>query len=138
MQFRRRLSPSATVELIPMIDVVFQLVIFFMVSSTFVVTPGIGIVLPQSTTAEPVIVSKLVVTVASRDEIYLNKESYDYEGFRRAVANVTEEERESIQSVVIEGDRNVAYSLLVDVLDVLRKAGYRAVNLKMREAPDLE
>jgi len=137
MQFRRRLSPSATVDLIPMIDVVFQLVIFFMVSSTFIVTPGIGIVLPQSTTSEPVIVSKIIVTVASRDEIYLNKEAYGYEDFTAAVASLDEKEREKIQSVVIEGDRTVPYSLLVDVLDVLRRNGFKAVNLKMREAPDL-
>ena len=137
MQFRRRLSPSATVELIPMIDVVFQLVIFFMVSSTFIVTPGIGIVLPESTTAEPVIVSKLIVTVVSRDEIYLNKDVYGYEEFRGAVSSINEDEREKIQSIVIEGDRSVPYSLLVDILDVLRRNGYKAVNLKMREAPDL-
>ena len=47
MRFRRRLTPEARVDLIPMIDVVFQLVVFFMVSSTFMLTPGIKLALPQ-------------------------------------------------------------------------------------------
>jgi len=60
MRFRRKLTTRATVELVPLIDVVFQLVIFFMVSTTFILTPGISIILPGSTTAEPVLMTKLV------------------------------------------------------------------------------
>ena len=46
MHFKQRLKPSVKADMVPMIDVVFQLVIFFMVSSTFIQTPGISIVLP--------------------------------------------------------------------------------------------
>jgi biopolymer transport protein ExbD len=133
MQFRRRLTPNAKVDLIPMIDVVFQLVVFFMVSSTFIVTPGINIVLPRSETAEPVVMSKIVITVASRNEIYLNKDRYDLESLNEEFSKMGEEQREQIKTVVIEGDREVSYSLLVEVLDVLRKHGFKGVNLKMRE-----
>ena len=72
MRFKRRLMPQANVDLVPMIDVVFQLVIFFMVSTTFILTPGISLVLPGSTTSEPVVMTKFVVTVISENEIYLN------------------------------------------------------------------
>ena len=74
MHFRRRLSPNANVDLVPMIDVVFQLVVFFMVSSTFVLTPGIAIDLPASSSTEPIVINRLVVTVVSQDEIYLNRD----------------------------------------------------------------
>jgi biopolymer transport protein ExbD len=57
-----------------MIDVVFQLVVFFMVSSTFVMTPGIALDLPESTSSEPVVLNRLVVTVVSPAEVYLNRE----------------------------------------------------------------
>ena len=63
MRFKRRLSTQSTPNLIPMIDVVFQLVVFFMVSTTFIITPGISLVLPSSQTAESVAMSKLVITV---------------------------------------------------------------------------
>jgi len=133
MRFRRKLTTRATVELVPLIDVVFQLVIFFMVSTTFILTPGISIILPGSTTAEPVLMTKLVLTIASRDEIYLNQERYDLEGLNKTLARIEEEEKERIKTVVIEGDRNVSYNLMVEVLDVLRKNGFQGVNLRTRE-----
>ncbi|HUZ17373.1 MAG TPA: biopolymer transporter ExbD, partial [Spirochaetia bacterium] len=71
MQFRRRLSPINQINLIPMIDIAFQLVFFFMVTSTFVVTPGIRLSLPLSSTAEPVAMTRLIVTIVAPEQIYL-------------------------------------------------------------------
>jgi biopolymer transport protein ExbD len=52
MRFRKSLTTRTNVELIPLIDVVFQLVVFFMVSTTFILTPGISLILPGSDTSE--------------------------------------------------------------------------------------
>lgn len=133
MRFERRLKTRTNIELIPLIDIVFQLVVFFMVSSTFILTPGISLVLPRSTTSEPVVMTKLVMTVLSKDEIYLNKEKYDIEGLDRRLSELTAEEKEEIKTVVVEGDERVSYSLLVEVLDVLRMNGFKGVNLKTRD-----
>lgn len=139
MQFRRRLSPEAKVDLVPMIDVVFQLVVFFMVTSTFMMTPGINLVLPSSTTAEPVLMGEMVVTVVSADEVYLNREQYNLESFDEALGAISEETRKEIQSVVIEGDEFVTYELMVTTLDLLRKSGFTGVSLRLREdTSDLE
>ncbi len=134
MQFRRRLKPEAQVDLIPMIDVIFQLVVFFMVSSTFITTPGIALDLPSSTSSEPVTMNRLVVTVVGPEEVYLNREQYALEDLNEALAAhaeeiPAEEERGGVRSVVIEADRDVSYELMVTVLDVLRSNGFRAVNL---------
>jgi biopolymer transport protein ExbD len=133
MRFERRLKTRTNVELIPLIDVVFQLVVFFMVSTTFILTPGISLVLPRSTTSEPVVMTKLVITVLSGDEIYLNKERYDIEGLKQRLSELTEEEKEEIKTVVVEGDGSISYNLLVEVLDTLRMNGFKGVNLKTRE-----
>jgi len=133
MEFRRHLSTRANVDLVPMIDVVFQLVIFFMLSSTFIQTPGISLVLPESKTAEPVVMTRLVVTIVSRDEVYLNKEPYDLEGLSEALRGLSEKEKDQIETAVIEGDRTVSYSVMVEVLDILRANGFRGVNLKLTE-----
>lgn len=133
MRFRRKLTTRTNVELIPLIDVVFQLVIFFMVSTTFILTPGISIVLPQAKSSEPVAMTRLVVSIVSRDEVYLNKDRYTVMGLSQKLAELTEEEREEIKTVVIEGDSNVSYSLMIDVLDVLRMNGFKGVNLRTRE-----
>jgi biopolymer transport protein ExbD len=133
MRFRRELKTRTNVDLIPLVDVVFQLVIFFMVSTTFILTPGISLVLPSSETSEPVAMTKLVVTVVSRDELYLNKEQFDIQGLGRRLVELTDEERQEIKTVIIEGDKNVSYSLMVEVLDVLRMNGFKAVNLRTKE-----
>lgn len=133
MQFRRRLKPQVNVNLVPMIDMVFQLVIFFMVSSTFILTPGISIIFPSSTTSEPVVMSKIVVTVVSREEVYFNKEKFEIRELDERLSAITEEERSDIKTVVLEGDRGISYSLLIEVLDLLRRNGFRAINLRTRE-----
>lgn len=137
MRFERRLKTRTNVELVPLIDVVFQLVVFFMVSTTFILTPGISLVLPRSTTSEPVVMTKLVMTVMSKDEIYLNKEKYDIEGLDRRLSELTEEEKEEIKTVVLEGDGRVSYTLLVEVLDVLRMNGFKGVNLRTRKEEEV-
>jgi biopolymer transport protein ExbD len=133
IRFTRKLNPISRVDLIPMIDVVFQLVVFFMVTSTFIITPGIGIEFPASETAERVAMSRLVVTVVSEEEVYLNKEEYTLESLQEALEEITVREKQELKSVVLEGDRSLPYSLIVQVLDLLRKNGFQGVNLKMQE-----
>jgi biopolymer transport protein ExbD len=132
MRFRRRLGAETNLNMVPMIDVVFQLIIYFMVATTIIITPGIALVLPTSATAEPTAMSRLVVTVVSREEIYFNKERYTMDTLNARLAGVTEKERSQIKSVVLDGDRTISYRLLVDVLDALRRNGFKAINLRMR------
>ncbi|MFW5729639.1 MAG: ExbD/TolR family protein, partial [Spirochaetota bacterium] len=82
------MSPNANVDLVPMIDVVFQLVVFFMVSSTFVMTPGIALDLPAASSDEQVVMNRLVVTVVSPEEIYLNRRELTLEGLGRALTDL--------------------------------------------------
>jgi biopolymer transport protein ExbD len=128
------MAAMTSVNLIPMIDVVLNLVFFFMVTTTFVVAPGIALELPTSSTSEPVAVGKLVIAVVSEDEIYLNAERHTLESLQDELAAYSAEEREKTKSVVVEGDRTVSYSLLVSMLDILRQNGFRGVNLRTREA----
>lgn len=129
MRFPRRLSQSARVDLIPMIDVVFQLVVFFMVSSTFVLTPGIALDLPQSTSSEQIALNRLVITVRSATEIYLNRERVSMSELDSRLAELRPE-GEGTMSAVLEGDKGVSYDLLVSVLDLLRRNGYRGIGLR--------
>ena len=133
MRFRRRLAPKATVELVPMIDVIFQLVIFFMVTTTFMVVPGFKILYPESTTAEPVIMSRLVITLDSENDIYLNKDKHNLASLKTALGLISDNLKQEIKAIVIEGDRNVSYNLLVQVMDSIRNNGFRGVYLKLLE-----
>ncbi len=133
MVFKRRLKPIASVELIPMIDVIFQLVVFFMVSSTFIITPGIELQLPDSATAEPVVMSKIVITIVSPEEIYLNKEKETLTTAGEKLKELGEEGDQQKRSVIVQGDKSVSYSLMVRVLDLLRENGFTGINLRMKQ-----
>ncbi|MDA3939127.1 MAG: biopolymer transporter ExbD [Spirochaetia bacterium] len=134
MVFKRRLKPVASIDLIPMIDVIFQLVVFFMVSSTFIITPGIPLEFPDSTTAEPVVINKIIVTIISEDELYLNDERTSLTSLVDNISSLPEISIGDSRSVIIEGDRRASYSLMVNVLDILRETGFTGINLRMREA----
>ena len=133
MRFMRKLTAQANVNLVPMIDVVFQLVIFFMVSTTFLVTPAIKLILPGSSTAEPTRMDRIVISVFSRDEVYFNQDRYDLPGLAERLGRITDAEQSEIGSVIIEGDQTVSYSFMVEVLDVLRENNLRGVSLRTRE-----
>ena len=136
MHFRRRLSPNANVDLIPMIDVVFQLVVFFMVSSTFVMTPGIALDLPESTSSEPVVINRVVVTIASESLIYLNRDEVSFDELDAQLAALEEQSERldaEARSAIIEANADVPYETIVSVLDVMRRNGYRGIALRTLE-----
>ncbi|THB62463.1 MAG: biopolymer transporter ExbD [Spirochaetaceae bacterium] len=135
MQFQRRLQPKANVDLVPMIDVVFQLVVFFMVSSTFIVTPGIALNLPESSSSESVVVTPTVVTVISTGEYYVNQEQFDLQGLNQHFLELDGTwPQDEPRGIVVEGDSQTSYESIVQVLDVLRRNNFRGVSLKTREA----
>lgn len=135
MKERRGLKPQTSVNLVPMIDVVFQLVIFFMVSTTFKVVPGIELDLPESRTAEAVTLTPLVLSVGGRDEIYVNDLEVTLGGLEGALHDVVGGERPQPNEhpVIVEGDASVPYDLMVDVLDVLRVLGFHSASLRTRD-----
>jgi len=133
VRFKRRFAPHAIVDLVPMIDVVFQLILFFLVATTFAIMPGITLKLPESSTAEPTAMTRLAVGLVSRDEVYLNDKRVTIEELDAALGRVSIVERADIKSVTLEADKEVPYGLTIEVLDLLRKNGFRGINLHTLE-----
>jgi biopolymer transport protein ExbD len=77
--------------------------------------------------------SRLVITVVGPEEVYLNKERHTLATLGETLGALTEADREEVKSVVLEADRAISYSLMVEVLDVLRRNKFRGVNLKTTE-----
>ncbi len=126
---RRRLVPDANVNLVPMIDVVFQLVVFFMVSTTFSIQPTIELTLPESQTASAVPVTTLTIAIKDARTILLNREAHTLASLEARLEGYPPEQR--TQSVQVLGDATVSYQLLVSTLDVLRRQGFTNINLQV-------
>jgi biopolymer transport protein ExbD len=129
MTFERRLKPSVQIDLTPLIDVIFQLVIFFMITSTFSTAPGIKLDLPGSTTAQTVSVKELHVVAVSADEIYVNRERTNLQGLNALIEkNAAGKEKEKLVGV-LEADKKCEYQLIVSALDAFRRNGMENVSL---------
>ena len=132
MILERRLRPNVNVDLTPLIDVVFQLVIFFMITSVFKTTPGIPVDLPGSSTAEPTSVAELRVVIRSESEIWVGPDRTDAAGLSALVGKALENARGDATVATIEGDSSVSYALMVAALDALRANGVDSVGLVAR------
>ena len=74
----RRKGVQAGVDMTPMLDVVFQLIIFFLVSTTFAVLPGISLNLPESTTAESTSNLGITITADKKGGLWFNDKKVTY------------------------------------------------------------
>lgn len=130
MILRQRLKPRVGLDLTPLIDVVFQLVIFFMISSVFNTAPGIELDLPDSSTSEALEVTEIRITVAGEDEIYLNRELVPLTSLGETLRDWKDEGRmPEDTAVLVEGGKTVPYETIITVLDEVRRGGVDAVNL---------
>jgi biopolymer transport protein ExbD len=127
---RQRLKPRVGLDLTPLIDVVFQLVIFFMISSVFNTAPGIELDLPDSATSEAVEVTEVRITVAGPEEVYLNRDLVALSSLGETLRDWKADGRlDDDTALLVEGARTVPYETIITVLDEVRKGGVDAVNL---------
>ncbi len=132
MTIERRLKPHINVDLTPLIDVVFQLVIFFMISSTFKTAPGIQLKLPDSGTATAITITELSVVAVSDDEVYVNKVRTTAAGADAVIKSELEGRSTADVQAVLEAGAQAPYQLVVTLLDALRHNGVDSVGLSTR------
>ncbi|QTQ13428.1 biopolymer transporter ExbD [Treponema parvum] len=131
MRVKRRNGLKASVDLVPMIDVVFQLILFFLVSTTFAVLPGISVALPESSTAKSVASAGITITAEKNGDMYFNELKVSYRALDENLAAFdTGEKLREEYPVTLEADSEVTNGTIVRIFDVLRKNGFSAVNLR--------
>ncbi|HHU35790.1 MAG TPA: biopolymer transporter ExbD [Treponema sp.] len=133
MKFKRRLETRAVVDLVPMIDVVFQLILFFLVSTTFAVLPGIELALPVSSTAEGTRTNGVTITVSQGGQLFVNTEEVLITDLDTTLSSLEVGAVREKVPVNLEADAAVANGLIVQILDSLRRTGFVGVNLRTRE-----
>ncbi|ULQ60554.1 biopolymer transporter ExbD [Brucepastera parasyntrophica] len=132
MRFKRKLETRAVVDLVPMIDVVFQLILFFLVSTTFAVLPGISLELPQSSTSEGTRTNGITITVSRTGDIFINSEPVKLEDMDAVLLSFPSTIPKETVPVSLEADEDVTNGLIVRILDSLRRTGFVSINLRTR------
>ncbi|MCR4713215.1 MAG: biopolymer transporter ExbD [Treponemataceae bacterium] len=134
---RHQRRPGAQVDLIPMIDIVFQLILFFLVSTTFAMLPAITLKLPSSQTSESVSIGQITITLETDGSIWLNSDemaSYDELNERLSLFDEVEYAERRDYPVQLEADELVTNGAIVHVFDILRKNGFAALNLRTKDS----
>jgi biopolymer transport protein ExbD len=116
---KRRVGP--TLNITPLIDVVLLLLIFFMISTTFIIQPGINVNLPETVTSEKHSGKEIVVVITKDNTVYLNEKKIDknyiLERFK------TEQDKNPNVLLIIKADKEVAHGHVVEIMDLAKQAG---------------
>jgi biopolymer transport protein ExbD len=129
----RRLQTKTEINMTPLIDVILQLIIFFMITTTFRAAPGISLELPGSRTAQTVSSSALHVVVMSENEIYVEKTRTTLDGLTSTLKQRVAGSDSNQVRAVLEGRAGASYQLIISVLDAFRMNGIENVGLITRK-----
>lgn len=123
MEFERRRHRHTHLNIAPLVDVVFLLLLFFMLTSHLLQQPVIKLKLPQSKTAEAKNERVKTVLITKYGEIYFMDKRLDLKDLRLAVkSNLSDLEKDFLR---IKADKDVSVGLLVSVIDEVRLSGVK-------------
>ena len=132
MLFRKRRRITPQVNITSLIDVVLLLLIFFMISTTFVTQPGIRVDLPKaSTKVKNVAQESNTVVITADSKIYINRqEVVSIEELRAQLVKLQEEQPGEL--IIVKADEKVAHGIVVSVMDVAKTAGFSRIAIATR------
>ena len=126
MRFKRRINIESgikEIEITPLIDCVFLLLIFFMLTSNFVVSPGIKIKLPKASKSQVVETKTVTVTVSSEDVIYVGGKvltSRELEKYLRKL---------KLNSIFIKADKDSSLGAVIEIWDICKRLGIDKIGI---------
>lgn len=125
MRFKQNLHIEARViDMVPLINCVYLLLIFFLLTSNFMSQSGIKISLPKAVTSEVVQGNTIVITVTSDNRFYLNETPVTLVELKSKL-----EKASNAEPILIKADRDVTLSKVVNIWDFCRDLGIKQVNI---------
>ncbi|WP_218312917.1 ExbD/TolR family protein [Alteromonas antoniana] len=122
---------EANIDMTPMLDVVFIMLIFFIVTASFVKEAGIDVNRPEAATAVKKDRANILIAISDTGEIWINKRRIDV---RAVQANIERLHAENPQgTVVIQADKKATTETLIKVMDASRAAGVYDVSIAAQE-----
>ena len=124
-------SDDSDINLTPMLDVVFIMLIFFIVTATFIKQAGIDVLRPDALTdsAKPLV--RVLVAIGPNGDIWIDKNKVDPETVRAHIERLHAENPKG--GIVIQADRLAKYERLKGVLDAARGAGVTEVAISTED-----
>jgi biopolymer transport protein ExbD len=132
MRFQKQSKKDGTLlDITPVVDTVFILLIFFVLSLNFISTPGIRVDLPKATAKEILPEQKdLRVVITSKNQLYLNENLVDLKTLRDRFNKASQSNRKT--QILIQADQVVTHGKVVEVMDLARSAGLHRLAIVTR------
>ena len=121
MKLFEKLPRKISINLTPLIDVLFILIIFFTVSSTFLEQPGIELKLPEAESSQSHTAQKVIIYVDKDENLFLNDDSVTIDNLVKSVESLISAQTD--KSVVLHADQQVPHGIIINIMDRLRKQG---------------
>ena len=121
MKFRELRRVRAEPGMTAMIDIIFLLLLFFVLSSSFVLQPGMKVELPRTVTQDHPVRKDLILIIARDRRIFLNNDQVPLESLWGRLIEELKAQPQGV--IVIRADRGVPHGLVVRVMDVAKQAG---------------
>eukprot|EP00831_Metopus_contortus_P051808 TRINITY_DN43495_c0_g1_i1.p2 TRINITY_DN43495_c0_g1~~TRINITY_DN43495_c0_g1_i1.p2 ORF type:complete len:138 (+),score=18.53 TRINITY_DN43495_c0_g1_i1:284-697(+) len=129
--YRKKRNSDSSINMTPLIDMVFILLIFFIVTTSFVKESGVDVQRPAANTAERKENVSVVVGIDATGTVWLDGKTIDIRSVRSWMENFVAETPEGV--VVVAADTKTESGLLINVLDACREAGVNNVSVAARK-----
>ncbi len=124
---RQPQEENTGIDLTPMLDIVFIMLIFFVVTTSFVHESGVEVNRPQARTARPQAHGNILVAIRPEGTVWVDRHPVDIRALRAAIERLRAENPDA--RVVIQGDRAAPIGLLVRVMDEIRRGGITRLSI---------
>ncbi len=125
MQFRAKRYIKPVINIASLVDVLFLLLIFFMVTSAFVEQPNIKLELPATRHSEVSKVERTVLTISREGQLFLKERPVDKQDLEKELRRLMLDTGDEV--LVLKADKLVPYGDVVDVMDFAKGAGFKKV-----------
>ncbi len=126
MKFRKEKKERPHIEITSLIDIIFILLIFFMISSTFL-KPVVKIKLPVSAVKEKVKKKKIPIFLTNDDRLFFNKKEINIKSLQYFVEKELDKNSDSDAVVLLNCDEDVVFKKVILVMDILKNSGVKNV-----------
>jgi len=123
MRFRHRKKRRVTIDISAMIDVVFLLLLFFLVTSTFLEAPGINLDLPDATSSTAAETEELTVVITEENQIFFGGKAIRKQDFPQQLIEAMKSNPRRV--LIVQADEKTDHGIVVHIIDQARLAGMK-------------
>ena len=116
---------KVTINITSLIDVLFLLLIFFMVSSTFLEQPGMKLELPETKSHAAEKIENLILQLTADEQLILNGETIQVDALEKRIRDMLPTVHE--KTLVLKADKSVKHGIVVNVMDIAKLSGVEKI-----------